>query len=560
MRTVTLGIGLAVAVATTLSVITLCVVPTIRSLHEQNEELSKALRSSANEFKYEGGEFPTKYAAPYPTPRYYQEDRGTCWDFATIGFLEQSYRANGIKKGYLKENEYVRLNEQAFGISMIRACKNHPDVCDVIGDFVYQNSTSGGEIYWLWNLRELYDKLLPASVCPYTDPAHELECPGIDAALAKNPIKFDVKKMDIAYSLSDTKKLMLEKTSPLTWTSAIHDPVYFVPCTDAYWKTREECSTAKRVRCPTDRYYNSEWCGELISTMFNVEGEFFMAGRTVSAGGHGMNVVGYNDEFTTKNGHTGGFIIKNSWHDALYGKDTSGRGARGSHSIAYWMQEISAWDEKAICPLPLNPDNWISCAELAAGPHSTGGKSSGRNAANGEYNIAETCLSKAFMDHLVNVSLQPAEFICKDEAICSKDTRYRYFFLSLERNAERDLASACMLQYDTVTKAQKTICTPFHIPSHIAYFFEPVPDQLERLKNSEDLCGYWFWPYDMLYRQQGMLQNYFSIFFDIEWADSSYAANKAKYPGYDYSWIEKSTFKMDDKSFATPNPRANNRY
>ena len=560
MKTVTIGIGLTVAVATTLTIITLSVVPTIRSLHEQNEALSQSLRTIKSTHYNTGDEIPTKFAPPYPTPRYYQEDRGTCWDFATIGFLEHSYRANGIKKGFLKEDEYVRLNNQAFGISMIRACQKHPDVCDVLGDFVLQNSTSGGEIYWLWNLKELYDKLLPASVCPYTDPEHELECPGMDAALAKNPIKFDVEKMDIAYSLHDTKKLMLEKDAALTWTSAIHNPVYFVPCNmDSYWSSRAECSEEKRVRCPTDRNYGSEWCAEIVSTMFNVEGEFFMAGRTVSAGGHGMNVVGYNDEFTTKNGHTGGFIIKNSWHDALYGTDTSGRGARGSHSIAYWMQDISAYDEKAICPLPLNPDNWISCVEQAAGPHGTK-ESAVKREENGDYDIKETCLSKTFMDHLLNVSLQPTEFICKDEAVCSKDLRYRYFFISLERNVERDLARATMLQYDTITGAQKVIVTPYHIPSHIAYFFEPIPAQLSILKNSEDLCGYWFWPYEMLYKQQGLLQNYFSIYFDIKWDDSSYAANKAKYPNYDYSWIEKSTFKMSEQSFNTPNPHANNRY
>ena len=546
------------------------VYPTIRRLEAENERLINhvdmhAKRSvfPATAAKRAEAELPTKYAAPYPVPRYYQEDRGTCWDFALIGILEQSYRANGIKKGYLKKNEYVRFNEQAFGLSTITACKKHPDVCDVIGDSVYLNATNGGEVYWLWNLRELYSQLLPASVCPYTDKEHQYECPGMEAALAKNPIKFDVKSMLTKYNGYETKQVMVEKTAPLAWSVAIHAPLYYFSCGEAYWAAREECSTAKRVRCPADgHYYNSEWCAEVTSTMFNPDGEFFVTGRTMPKGGHAMNVVGYNDEFTTKNGHTGGFIIKNSWHDQNYGTETAGRGARGSHSIKYWMQEISAWDEKALCPLPHNPENWISCAELAAGPHSTGGKNknSRRKAANGEYDIAETCLSKAFMDHLVNVTMQPAEFVCLDEAVCSKDPRYRYFFLSLERTAERDLARAEMLQYDTVTKAQKTITTPLHIPAHIGYFFEPVKAQLEKLKSDEDECGYWFWPYDTLHRQQGVLQNFFSSYFDIEWADSSYLANKAKYPGYDYSWIEKSTKTMQDHVFLTPNPRANNRY
>ena len=538
--------------------------PTIRDLENQNNQLIRNLdgHSKRSVSARVGSEavLPTKYAAPNPVPRYYQEDRGTCWDFALIGLLEQSYRDNGIKKGFLKSNEYVRFNEQSFGLSTITACKKHPDVCDVIGDSVYLNATNGGEVYWLWNLKELYTQLLPASVCPYTDKAHEYECPGMEEAIRTNPIKFDVKSMTTKYNGYETKQLMYEKQAPLGWSVAIHAPVYIFTCADPYWAARPECSEEKRVRCPAeDRFYGSEWCAEVVSTMFNTDGEFSVNGRTMAKGGHAMNVVGYNDEFTTKNGHTGGFIIKNSWHDENYGTDTSGRGSRGSHSIAYWMQEISAGDEKARCPLPHNPENWISCAVLAAGPHGSG-KAARSASENGEYDIKETCLSKSFMDHLVNVTMQPAEFVCKDEAVCSKDLKYRYFFISLERNAERDLARATMLQYDTLTGAQKVIVTPYHIPAHVGYFFEPVKEQMEALKSDEDVCGYWFWPYDTLYRQQGVLQNFFSSYFEIEWDDSSYLANKAKYPSYDYSWIEKSTATMKEYTFKTPNPRANNRY
>jgi hypothetical protein len=58
---------------------------------------------------------PSKFAVDYVTPRQDQAYRGTCWDFATIGFLEQSYRAHGVRKGWLKPDEYVAFSEQACG-------------------------------------------------------------------------------------------------------------------------------------------------------------------------------------------------------------------------------------------------------------------------------------------------------------------------------------------------------------------------------------------------------------------------------------------------------------
>jgi len=504
------------------------------------------------------GDLPYRYATKYQTPRYYQEDRGTCWDFATIGVLEQSYRQNGIEKGFLKEDQYVRLNEQAYGLSMIEACKNHPDVCDVVGDFVFHNSTEGGEVWWLYNLKELYNKVLPSSVCPYTDPEHEHECPGMEAALAKNPIKFNIKSMTSAYNIMETKRLMVEKDRPLAWSSEMHNTVYFFPCNDPYWKGRVECSSRLAVQCPTDRYYGSQTCARVLSSMFNMDGEFFMHGQTIGEGGHAMNVVGYNDEFTTKQGQTGGFIIRNSWHDLTYGTSPNGRGGRGSHSMAYWMQNISSWDERAICPGPLNPENWISCVEQEAGPHMR--KNVRQQKFGDDYDITETCLNDKFMENLLSVSLQPTEFECLDDTVCDPDPKFRYFLISLEHSVEQDLAKVCMLRYDTTTKEQDTYCTPFHIPAQIAYWFRPIKAQLDALQDDEDLCGFWFWPYEMLNKQVGMYNNYYSTYFDIEWDDQSYEANAAQHTDLDYSFIKSSTHTQKKMEFETPSPFPKGRY
>jgi len=523
---------------------------------DARQHMMKAARYARNE-----DDLPYRYASKYQTPRYYQEDRGTCWDFATVGILEQSYRQNGIEKGYLKPDEYVRLNEQAFGLSMIEACKNHPDVCDVVGDFVFHNSTEGGEVWWLYNLKEMYNKVLPSAVCPYMpNPEDEHKCPGMAEALKKNPIKFDIKSMTSAYNVIETKRLMVEHDRPLAWSSEMHNTAYFFPCNDPYWKSRVECSSRLAVQCPTDRYYGSQTCARILSSMFNMDGEFFMHGQTLGEGGHAMNVVGYNDQFTTKQGQTGGFIIRNSWHDLTYGTSPNGRGGRGSHSIAYWMQEISAWDEKAICPGPLNPENWISCVEQEAGPH-MGRKKGPSSLKNGdEYDISQTCLDDKFMENLLSVSLQPTEFTCLDDTVCDKDPKYRYFLINMEHSVEQDLAKVCMLRYDTTNKEQDVYCTPFHIPAQIAYWFRPIQSQLDLLKDDEDLCGFWFWPYEMLNKQVGMYNNFYSTYFDIEWDDQSYDANSASHTDLDYSFIKQSTFSQKNMTFDTPSPFPKERY
>jgi hypothetical protein len=64
-----------------------------------------------------------------------------------------------------------------------------------------------------------------------------------------------------------------------------------------------------------------------------------------------MLLVGYNDNYVTESGDVGGFILKNNW-------------AGGSHSVDYWMQEISRWDESRICPNSINPRNWYDCKSI----------------------------------------------------------------------------------------------------------------------------------------------------------------------------------------------------
>lgn len=535
--------------------------PVLESLSQSHVSINAA---ATEVFRAQRQQLPSKWAAPYNVPQYFQEDRGTCWDFAAIGVLEQSYRHNGVIKGFLKPSEYVRFSDQAFGISTINECRGHPDVCDVLGDYVMQNSTTGGEVWWLYSLTKLYTQLLPDAVCPYTDEANELKCPGMTEALAKNPVRFNIKNMETAYNVLDTKSMMVAHNRPLAWSSLMHEVVFYMPCAEQYWSQQPGCSAAKRVRCPSDRFYNSEYCARFESAMYNQDGEFFAHGNMIPEGGHAMNVVGYNDEFVTKQGHRGGFIIKNSWHDLTYNQGPSGRGARGSHSVAYWMQQISGWDEKALCPNPLNPDNWQSCVNQQMGP--TMRRSARARRSDSDDVDVSVCLNATYMKYLVDVALQPAEFRCRalpsQDGWCSNATNYRYWLLSSERSVEQDLVKLCMLQYDTTNGAKKTICTPYVNPSLITYIWAPIAEQEKKLQNDPDYCGYYFWPYELSYKQTGMYVNYFSTYFDIEWDDSSYAANANKYGSqFDYGLLRQSTHQQKLRDFGSlPSPWAKQRY
>lgn len=61
------------------------------------------------------------------TPVELQMSRGTCWIFAAMSVLEWSYRDHGVKRGWLQPDEYLRMSEQAFGVSVLDACHALPE-------------------------------------------------------------------------------------------------------------------------------------------------------------------------------------------------------------------------------------------------------------------------------------------------------------------------------------------------------------------------------------------------------------------------------------------------
>ncbi|KAG7379627.1 hypothetical protein PHYBOEH_011821, partial [Phytophthora boehmeriae] len=145
----------------------------------QNERMSTSKVESHKENK-----FPTKFAVDFVTPLKTQDERGTCWDFATVAVLENSYRQQGIANGWLQEGEFMAISEQAYGAEILRLCAGPPGspqqvACLIPGNEIWKNSTDGGDVTELMYLMNgLKDNIFPYSICPYMpDPGNDSVCP-----------------------------------------------------------------------------------------------------------------------------------------------------------------------------------------------------------------------------------------------------------------------------------------------------------------------------------------------------------------------------------------------
>ncbi|KAL4158898.1 hypothetical protein PRNP1_004672 [Phytophthora ramorum] len=160
--------------------------------------------------------FPTKFAVDYVTPLKTQDERGTCWDFATVGVLENSYRQQGIAHGWLQEDEYMAISEQAYGAEVLRLCAGPPDspqqvACLLPGNGIWENSTEGGDATLLMYLvNGLKDNIYPHSICPYyPDDGNDTVCAALTPEKRRlNPLSLKLKKMDTLFEEMSIKRAM----------------------------------------------------------------------------------------------------------------------------------------------------------------------------------------------------------------------------------------------------------------------------------------------------------------------------------------------------------------
>ncbi|POM76335.1 Hypothetical protein PHPALM_6430, partial [Phytophthora palmivora] len=316
----------------------------IAKMQQQMEAMHAAVMTqseSKTEF-HKDSNFPSKFAVDYVTPLKTQDERGTCWDFATVAVLENSYRQQGVARGWLQDDESLALSEQAYGAEVIRLCAGPPDspqqvACLIPGNEIWKNSTEGGDVTELMYLMNgLKDSIFPNSICPYIpDPGNDSVCPGLTLESRKaNPLSLTIKKMDSYFDTASVKHALVKDKRAMGISTAMPYITHYYPCIVNFGEN------------------------------YNMNGEFITSHVMTPEGGHAMTLVGYNDLYRTKQGYTGGFILKNSWFDGIH-PALGPMHARGSHSIKYWLQEITEWEEASMCPNSYDPENWYQCGNTA---------------------------------------------------------------------------------------------------------------------------------------------------------------------------------------------------
>lgn len=524
-----------------------------------------AISNSAHFASSSSSRLPPKFHVEHVTPLKTQDNRGTCWDFATIGPLEQSYRSQGIHHGWLAPNEYVAFSEQAYGAEVLRLCSGPPGspqqvACLIPGNMIWENSTEGGEsaeLYYLMN--GLKDSVFPDSLCPYIpDDGNDTACTGLSPQKrATNPLKLTLRKMDTLYEEASVKKALLSDKRAMAFTTSMPYITYYYPCVGEFTNDpRCNPASSECTLCPADMPQTTCCIPVHGKENYNMDGEFITSAGMAVEGGHVMTLVGYNDLYRTKQGYTGGFILKNSWWDGVH-PALGPAHARGSHTIKYWMQEVSDWEERSMCPNSHNPENWYQCGDF--------GEVIQRNAdsgvrvplaltkSTGVFKEAfESCLSEE-TELYAKTNLQPLHLRCTDSTYCNEDSNVTYFARNSTDYGDR-MQIMCFYEYNTLTKNASELCLPPLLVQQIAYVFSPVEEEV--LANDPDVCGHYFYPYEVLQQYVSKFGNFYVNNFDVQWHPQSYAVNAKHYPELDYSEVVTSTRKQNEYAFVGPFPFA----
>jgi len=250
--------------------------------------------------------------------------------------------------------------------------------------------------------------------------------------------------------------------------------------------------------------------------------------------GHAMLLVGYNDEYQTETGMKGGFIVRNTWMDGVWALDEFGHvKSRGSHSIAYFMQTISASNEHFLCPNNYNPRNWYAC--------------SGVDKWNDLNAVATICTNQNNVATAA-AQYQPYFLNCRNITNCFAPDTVNFVLINATRYGD-DLTIMCFLRLDTIVS---TWCgPPIPLDSYTAYF-APAPSPSLR-ENDDDWCGFYFIPYDLIRESNALFGSFFVNDYHFTFTPSSFMAAQDK--NLDYSYIKSSTLNQKPvPNFDTPYP------
>ena len=215
--------------------------------------------------------------------------------------------------------------------------------CRTPGNGIWENSTEGGEASELYYLMDgLKNSVLPKSVCTYQPfDGEDEECFGLEKSLSLNPLRFNITGMETYYDDLTVKTELFAKKTAMTFTTAMPYITHYYPCVGKGLAKDSRCDPYSNecTLCPPELSMTTCCIPIKGGSNYNMAGEFISHRGMTLEGGHVMVLAGYNDAFRTKDGFTGGYILKNSWFDGI-APPLGPRVARGSHSVRYWMQVL----------------------------------------------------------------------------------------------------------------------------------------------------------------------------------------------------------------------------
>ena len=501
--------------------------------------------------------YPRAFAVPAAavTPVKDQGQRATGWAFGALAVLEGDYRANGVAKGFLKEDEYVAFSEQAYAIGVVEYCTAHRAEPLCLAGGASRNTTEGGVPEWLYYFGAPVQQVLPEGACPYKGAVHdELVCAGRAASLAANPVRFSVRGAESAYSVSGVKRLLLRHQRPLTWSGALFNQTYSVPCAAS-------AAYSATAACRSCEFATEHGCMFLYTTpSYDSDGRYFLSGRSLLAARHALAVVGYNDNFRVDTGTLGqlgrrtlgGFIVKNS------------RGTRVGHSIKYWTQEISTLEEQLLCPAEGAASSWapVDTACVQSGGSVADCGSGATTRVRDRWVAGATAL-------VCNERLTRAQAALLGYADCDRTKNYVLASAPQARYLQQGQPSGAwfetpdgsdgyvrvkLFEYDPLSTETKPrlVTTGDTTWLNLARLF--VPKTV--VGNDPDVCGYFFLPYQYFREASTLLagrgETQAVTHYDVVWDDSAYLANEDKYPQYDYKFLQASTRRVGTYAFEGP--------
>ncbi|EAY23216.1 hypothetical protein TVAG_185220 [Trichomonas vaginalis G3] len=512
------------------SILTLCFSSYIFSISKKPQQTSLPFIT--------GKPLPSKYLidGSVMSPVFDQGPRGTCYLFQIISILESQYKKQGLRNGYLQENEYLKLSVEGLAYKMVQLCQQYPNSPPCINSPRLLNTSDAGSLSEFLDFVDYFPEfkkyVVPANCCVYQQkPQNEMICPNIDNCIKNNPIEFNILRRYYTQNIEDTKQWLYQLGLPSGFSITMPQQRYIFPCSNRLVNNSLSCLN-RDFRCPDDP---REFCSIEDFKLFkasDAEFIFHKTGRTVPGTGHAMTLVGYNDNFSPKmtynftgrSPQTGGFIIKNSW------------GSRG-HTYEYLLDMMTEDQDAMYCPDKDNVMRWIPASYECIKQYRDGDKCS-----------LDTILTRGKRIMKSSDTLK-----CVNKTHCDVNSTYYLLRESSSSLSPSIVWSKYGVPLSRVIRVKgndsPVIETIETLPiQHLYYAFQLRDDLIE--PPVEGKCGYVMFFYDDLLDMKKMTQGQSRGYFIVQGVDVEFTKTSFKGSGsrLNYTLVDRSisTYKEID--------------